>query len=176
MDSGNPCLFGPSHWYVERFDPSDVVIIPGMGCDAAAMAALKKSVIPAHDSRMVIQTAPFFLMGPRLEEVQILKDLAKYPATMIFYMALGQSELLFERLRQAFPPDMPCAVVYWAGYPELQHIVRGTIADMEKKLANEKEKFMGLLLIGRFLEGTPYEAAMKMHQSKLGQKYESDQQ
>ena len=175
LDSGNPCLFGPSHWYVEQFDPNDVVIIPGMGCDAAAMAALKKSVIPAHDSRMVIQTAPFFLMGPRLEEDQVLKDLAKYPTTMIFYMALGRSKVLFEALRQVFPLDMPCAVVYWAGYPDLQHVVRGTIADMGQKLANEKEKFMGLLLIGNFLEGKPYEAAMKMHQSRLGEKYESNQ-
>ena len=176
LDSGNPCLFGPSHWYVEQFDPNDVVIIPGMGCDAAAMAALKKSVIPAHDSRMVIQTAPFFLMGPRLEEVQILNDLARYPTTMIFYMALGRSKVLFEALRQVFPLDMPCAVVYWAGYPDLQHVVRGTIADMGQKLANEKEKFMGLLLIGNFLKGKPYEAAMKMHQSKVGEKYDSNYQ
>ena len=174
LDSGNPCLFGPSHWYIEQFDSSDVVIIPGMGCDAAAMAALKRSVIPAYDTHMVIQTAPFFLMGPRIKDAQVLKDLAKYSTTMIFYMALGQSELLFEHLKQVFPPDMPCAVVYWAGYPELQHVVRGTIADMEKKLANEKEKFMGLLFIGRFLEGKPYEAAMKIHQSKLEQKYDSD--
>ena len=36
LDSGNPCLFGPSHWYTEHFDPSDLVIIPGMGSAAAA--------------------------------------------------------------------------------------------------------------------------------------------
>ena len=29
---------------------------------------------------------------------------------------------------------------------------------------------MGLLLIGRFLEGKPYEAAMKMAQERLGKK------
>lgn len=174
LDSGNPCLFGPGHWYVEQFDPNDVVIIPGMGCDAAAMAALKKSVIPAHDTRMVIQTAPFFLMGPRLEEDQVLRDLAKYPTTMIFYMALGQSETLFPALKEVLPHDMPCVVVYWAGYPDRQRIVCGTIADMGQKLANEKDKFMGLLLIGRFLEGNPYEAAMKLHQSKLEQKYDSN--
>ncbi|MCD6306983.1 MAG: tetrapyrrole methylase [Deltaproteobacteria bacterium] len=173
LDSGNPCLFGPGHWYVEQFDPNDVVIIPGMGCDAAAMAALKKSVIPAHDTRMVIQTAPFFLMGPRLEEDQVLRDLAKYPKTMIFYMALGQSETLFPALKEVLPHDMPCVVVFWAGYPDRQRIVCGTIADMGQKLANEKDKFMGLLLIGRFLEGKPYEAAMKLHQSRLGQNYDS---
>ena len=41
LDSGNPCLFGPSHWYVEHFAQGDLVIIPGMGCDAAGMAALR---------------------------------------------------------------------------------------------------------------------------------------
>jgi len=167
LDSGNPCLFGPSHWYVEQFDPHDVVIIAGMGCDAAAMAALKKSVIPAYNTRMVVQTAPFFLVDPGLTEHQILEDLAKYPTTMIFYMALWQSERLFAALGKVFPPDMPCAVVYWAGYPDRERIVRGTVADMGQRLADEREKFMGLLLVGRFLEGKPYEAAMKLHQSKL---------
>jgi hypothetical protein len=60
---------------------------------------------------------------------------------------------------------MPCAVVYWAGYPDRQRILRGTVADMGEKLAEDKENFMGLLLIGRFLEGRPYEAAQRMLQS-----------
>ena len=161
LDSGNPCLFGPSHWYVEYFDPEDLVIIPGMGCDAVAMAALGKSVIPAHDIRFVMQTSPMFLMDYEMKDIRILKDLAKYPVTMIQYMALGKSEKLFATLGKVYPADMPCAVVYWAGDPDRQRIVRGTVADMGKKLAADKEKFMGLLFIGRFLEGKPYEAAMK---------------
>lgn len=161
LDSGNPCLFGPSHWYVEHFDPGDVVIIPGMGCDAAAMAALGKSTIPSHDTRFVMQTAPFFLTDRAMEDRQILKDLGKYATTMVLYMALGDPKKLFATLGEALPPDMPCAVVYWAGYPDRQRIVRGTVADMGDKLSKEKEKFMGLLFIGRFLEGKPYEKAMK---------------
>ena len=161
LDSGNPCLFGPSHWYVEHFDPDDLVIIPGLGCDAAAMAALGKSVIPAHDIRFVMQTSPMFLMDSEMKDIRILKDLAKHPVTMIQYMALGKSEKLFATLGKVYPADMPCAVVYWAGDPDRQRIVRGTVADMGKKLAADKEKFMGLLFIGRFLEGKPYEAAMK---------------
>ncbi len=161
LDSGNPCLFGPSHWYVESFDPEDLVIIPGMGCDAAAMAALGKSVIPAHETRFVMQTAPMFLMDSEMKDIQLLKDISKYPVTMIQYMALGKSEKLFASLGKVYPADMPCAVVYWAGDPDRQRIVRGTVADMEKKLAADKENFMGLLFIGRFLEGKPYEAAMK---------------
>ena len=167
LDSGNPCLFGPSHWYIEEFDPTDIVIIPGMGCDAAAMAVLGKSTIPAYGTRFVMQTAPMFLMDLKMEDRQILKDLSGYQTTMVIYMALRDPEKLFSNLGEVLPPDMPCAVVYWAGYPDRQRIVRGTVGDMEQKLSKEKEGFMGLLFIGRFLEGKPYEAAMKRGEKKL---------
>jgi precorrin-4 methylase len=167
LDSGNPCLYGPSHWYIEPFQPQDVIIIPGMGCDAAAMAALGKSTIPAHGSRFVMHTAPFSLMGWKMQDHRLLKDLAKYESTIILYMALWKPQEVFAALQKALPLDMPCAVVYWAGYPDRQRVVRGTVADMGEKLAADKEKFMGLLFIGRFLEGKPYEAAMKRGQKEL---------
>ena len=168
MEYGNPCLYGPSHWYVEQFDPEDVVVIPGMGCDAAAMAALKRSTIPAHDSHFVIQTSPFSLMRWGGKEQGILKDLGKYPSTMIFYMALWKQEALFKILNGGLPPETPCAVVFWAGYPEKERILRGTVGDMSEKLSKDKEKFMGLLFVGRFLEGKPYENAMIRSQKELG--------
>jgi precorrin-4 methylase len=166
LDNGNPCLFAPSHWYAEHFDPQDLVIIPGMGSDAAAMAALGKSVIPAHDTRFVILTSPAYLVNPRIRDFQILKDVSKHPTTLILYMALEAPERLFNTLAQIYPPDMPCAVVYWAGYPNRQRIVRGTVADMGKKLSDMEEKYMGLLLIGRFLEGNPYQSAMSRPRDK----------
>ena len=97
----------------------------------------------------------------------ILKDLAKYPSTLIFYMALWKQEELFKALNAILPPDMPCAVVFWAGYPEKERVLRGTITDMSDKLSKDKEKFMGLLLVGRFLNGKPYDAAMKQSQKEL---------
>jgi precorrin-4 methylase len=167
LDCGNPCLFGPSHWYVEQFKPGDVVIIPGMGSDAAAMAALGRSTIPSHDTRFVMQTAPMFLMDWAAQDRQILKDLAKYPTTMVLYMAMYEPVKLFAALGQTLPPDMPCAAVFWAGHPDRQRIVRGTVADMGEKLANDTERYMGLLFIGRFLEGKPYETAIKRADSRF---------
>lgn len=161
LDSGNPCLFAPCHWYVEQFSHEDVVIIPGMGSDAAAMAALGKSVIPAYNSRFVMQTSPFFLTGPMMEDIRLLKDIGKYETTIVLYSALANPEKLFVKLGEVLPADMPCAVVYWAGYPDKQKIVRGTVSDLGPRLAKEEEKYMGLLLIGRFLEGKPYEGAMR---------------
>ena len=56
---------------------------------------------------------------------------------------------------------MPAACVFWAGYPEKERVMKGTVGDMGPKLAKEKERFFGLLFIGRFLEGQPYEKAMR---------------
>ena len=44
---------------------------------------------------------------------------------------------------------------------EKERILRGTVADMSETLSKDKEKFMGLLFVGRFLEGKPRTSAMK---------------
>jgi precorrin-4 methylase len=84
---------------------------------------------------------------------------------MILYMAMYEPLKLFAALEKVLPPDMPCAAVFWAGYPDRERVVRGTLADMGETLSKDKERFMGLLFIGRFLEGKPYEAAIKRGQS-----------
>ena len=160
LDNGNPLLFAPCNWYLEQFDPEEVVIIPGMGSDAAALAALGKSVIPAYDTRFVIQTTPIYLLGRGMQDFKMIKDLSNYPSSMILYMALGVTESLFSILAKEYSPETPCAVVYWAGYPDKQKVVKGTIADMQEKLSRETEHYMGVLFIGRFLEGKPYLSAV----------------
>jgi precorrin-4 methylase len=156
IDSGNPCFFGPSHWYVEQFDKRDIEIIPGMGCEAAALAALGKSIIPSYDTKFVMQTSPFYL-----EDLdKTLKVLKQVPVNMVMYMIWKNPQKLFADLKKVYPADTPCAVVYWAGYPDKQYIIRGTVADMGQKISENEENNEGLLLVGRFLNGKPYEAAM----------------
>jgi precorrin-4 methylase len=161
LDNGNPMVFGPSNWYLEEFSPQETIIIPGMGSDAVALAALGKSALPAHDARFVLQSSPFYLMDHQTVGIEMLKEIAKYPSTTILYMALAMPERLFALLQQVYPPDMPCAVVYWAGYPDRQRLIKGTISDIASKISQEEEKYMGLLFIGKFLEGQPYSSAMK---------------
>lgn len=80
---------------------------------------------------------------------------------MVFYMALQNAKELFSVLKEVLPSNTPCAVVYWAGYPNRQHILHGTVADMGKKISKEKEKFMGLVLVGQFLKGKPFTEGLK---------------
>jgi precorrin-4 methylase len=174
LDSGNPCVFGPGHWYTEFFAPEDLVIIPGMGSDSAAMAVLKRSALPAHGTRFLVHTAPFYLFGrgsdismnfdpDSPEGKKAMADLAKHDHTMIIYMGLGDPVKLFKTLGRYLPADMPAACVFYAGFPGKERVTRGTVGDIGPRLAKDKERLMGLVCIGRFLEGRPYEAAMKRY-------------
>ena len=155
LDSGDPCLFGPAHWFSEGFEPQQVQFIPGVGAFSAAMAALQKSSIPAYNTRFVLQTSPFFLMGKEKSE-QVVQDLAKYPVTMVFYMGLKEMPRLIPLLKKYHPGDLPVAVVYNAGYPDKEKVVKGTLDTILDQIAAEKEKWNGLIMVGRCLQGQPY--------------------
>ncbi len=155
LESGNACVFSSSHWYTERMDPKDVVFIAGMGSDAAAMAALGASVIPAHSARFLMQSAPFVVTDD-FRDFGVLEKLAPYRPTMVFYMALRKPEPFFAALGKAFGADTPCAVVFWAGWPDKESVVRSSLAEMPAKLAKQPERYMGLLLVGDFLKPKPY--------------------
>ncbi len=156
LDYGNPCVFGPSHWYIEQLHDYNVKIVPGMGVDAVALAALGKSAIPAHDTKFVVQTSPMFLFRDEDEDCKVLELFNEHSTTLIFYMALWDTETLFMQLSKYLDRNLPCAVVYWAGDPDREKIIRGSLGEMNEKLDSEEETFMGLLLIGKFLNTEPH--------------------
>ena len=51
--------------------------------------------------------------------------------------------------------------VFWAGHADKERVMRGTVGDMGPRLAADPEHLMGLLFIGRFLEGRPYAAGVE---------------
>jgi len=161
LDSGDPCLFGPSHWFIEGFEPQQVEIIPGMGAFTAAMAALKKSSIPAYDTEFVMQTSPYFLTGNQEKGKKVVKNLAKHPTTMVFYMGIKELNNLIPVLQKYHPGDLPVAVVYNAGFPEKEKVVKGTLDNILDKTAGVKEEWLGLIIVGRCLEGKPYRSRVE---------------
>lgn len=161
LNSGDPCLFGPCHWFVEGFDPANVEIIPGVGAFSAAMAALKKSSIPAYDGRFVLQSAPSFLFdtsagAAKQKESPILKHIAQYPGTLAFYMALPKLESLVAKLKAHYSPDLPIAIVYHAGYPEKEKVVKANLQTILQETAKIDENWLGMVIVGSCLQGKPY--------------------
>ena len=149
IDGGDPCVYGPTLSYLLKgLDDRHYEVVPGIGAFNAASAALKRSVT-CDDSRFVMLTSPKSLLGDGKDaNDDILKDLSKYKTTMVFYMSLKNLSGLVSKLRTYFPPDLPFAVVYYAGYEDKERVLRSTLAEIEKDVQNMDEKWLGLVVIG----------------------------
>ena len=149
MDGGDPCIYGPSlHYLLEGLDPALFEVIPGMSALNAAGAALKTSLTPSS-ARFVLLTSPRSMFGENWEkEDDILKDLAKYDATMVWYMSIRSMERVVEKFNKYYSPDLPIAVIYYAGYPEKQKVLRSRLETILKDVREMDEKWLGLFIAG----------------------------
>lgn len=114
----------------------------------AAAAALKRS-LTCPDTRFVMLTSPQSLLGDGAEpKDDILKDLSKYKTTMVLYMSLRNMKDVAAKLRGYYPPDLPVAVVYYAGYSDKERVLRSTLARIEDDVKKTEETWLGLVVIG----------------------------
>ena len=150
MDGGDPCVYGPSlFWLLKGFDDRYLEVIPGIGAFNAASAALKRPMT-GKNTRFVMLTSPDSLFGKSYEKDDgLLQSLSRYETTMVFYMALSSADKLVERFSKYYPPDLPMAIVYYAGYPEKQMVLKTKLGTILEDLKKIDEKWMGLLIIGK---------------------------
>ena len=150
MDGGDPCVYGPSlHHLLNGFDPDLFEVIPGMGAFNAAAAALKTTVTP-DNVRFVALTSPESLFGDSDEKGDdILKDLSKYETTLVLYMSLSSMGEVADRFRKYYKPDLPIAIVYYAGYLDKEKVLRSRLGSIEKDMKDMNEKWLGLVIIGQ---------------------------
>ncbi|MFZ5448974.1 MAG: SAM-dependent methyltransferase [Thermodesulfobacteriota bacterium] len=151
LDGGDPTVFSRAFWLMEGLDESQVEIIPGVGAMTAAMAALKKAST-GGGARFVAQTAPFAFFGKN-DRDDLAREFSRQPGTLVFYMGLTQIADIVNALKKFNPGDLPVAVVYYAGYPQKEKVVKGTLDTILAKIAPEKEKWMGMIIVGRSLTG-----------------------
>lgn len=74
--------------------------------------------------------------------------------SFVFYMAVEKITLLAENLKKYFAGNLPVAVVYHVGFPEKERILQGTLGTISMLTAGEEERWMGLVIVGRCLEGS----------------------
>ncbi|MCD6184246.1 MAG: hypothetical protein J7K84_00420 [Deltaproteobacteria bacterium] len=149
LDSGDPCVYGPSlYWLLKGFDYKYLEVIPGISAFNAASAALKKPMI-GEGINFVMLTAPHSMFGRSFEKGDdLLKDLSGYNVTMVFYMAISSMDRLVEKFSKYYPPELPMAIVYYAGYSEKEKVLKSTLGKILDDLKKTDEKWMGLLIIG----------------------------
>jgi uroporphyrin-III C-methyltransferase len=154
LDGGDPTVYSRAFWLLEGLGEDQVEIIPGVGAMTAAMAALKKAST-GGGARFVAQTAPFAFFG-QSDGDDLARDLSRQPGTLVFYMGLTQIGKIVQALKKFNPGDLPVAVVYYAGYPQKEKVVKGTLDTILARVAPEKEKWMGMIIVGRCLTGPSF--------------------
>jgi len=150
MDGGDPCVYGPSlHYLLEGFDPSLFEVVPGMGAFNAAGAALKRSFTP-EDVRFVLLTSPQSLFGENWEKNDdVLKDLSKYETTMVWYMSLRSITKVVAKLKKYYASDMPIAIVYYAGYPDKEKVLKSRLENILQDVKKMDDEWLGLFILGK---------------------------
>ena len=150
LDSGDPCVYGPSlYWLLKGFDHKYLEVIPGISAFNAASSALKKTMT-GEGINFVMLTAPHSMFGSSFEKGDdLLKDLSKYNVTMVFYMAISSIDKLVEKFSRYYPPDLPMAVVYYAGYSDKEKVLKSSLGKILYDLKDTDEKWLGLLIIGQ---------------------------
>lgn len=149
MDGGDPCVYGPTLEYILKgFDDRLFEVIPGMGAVNSAAAALKRP-LTMEDTRFVMLASFESLFGEGPEPCDdLVADLAKYKTTLVLYMSIRSMETLSTRFLTHYPKDLPVAVVYFAGYPDKEKVVRGNLATISDLVKPIDEQWLGLVIVG----------------------------
>lgn len=155
LTGGDPTVYSRTFWLMEGLDDNTVEIIPGLGAITASMAALKRASTGAK-ARFVVQTSAASFFGKEDPE-DLARDLSRYNGTLVLYMGLKAIDRLVTTLKKYLPGDLPMAIVYYAGYPEKEKVVQGTLDTILSKVTPEQEKWWGMIIVGRCLETTAYE-------------------
>jgi precorrin-4/cobalt-precorrin-4 C11-methyltransferase len=124
-------------------------LTPGVPAFAAAAAAIGcELTVPEIAQSVVLTRVPG--RASRMPEGERLAAFAATGATLAIHLAIHALRDVVEELKPLYGDDCPVAVVAEASRPA-ERIVRGTLADIEEKVAAEPIERTALILVGRAL-------------------------
>ncbi|WJN58086.1 precorrin-4 C(11)-methyltransferase [Pseudomonas sp. SO81] len=155
VHSGDPSLYGAIGEQIRELRALRIPfeIIPGVTATAACAALLEAELTLPE----VAQTVIFTRYGhnspmPTGEE---LGALASHRATMAIHLGVQHLPRIVEELLPHYGADCPIAVVHRASWPD-QDWVRGTLADIEARVAEKGFRRTALILVGRVLSAEDF--------------------
>lgn len=150
LEGGDPCIFGSLRWVKQEFADDEFEVVPGISSFNVANALLKRDVADAYvadrQTRSVILTTPA-REGDRTDSIE---NLARHRSTMVFFMPREFEEKVLPELRKHYPSNTPVAIVYKAGYPGEEQVVRCTLGSFP--LQPPEQRWLRLIYIGEFLK------------------------
>lgn len=124
----------------------DYTMTPGVPSFAAAAAALKRELTIPEVAQSLVLTR----VSGRASKMPPGETLAAFGATgttLAIHLAIHTLAKIVAELSPLYGPACPVAIVVRASWPD-ERIIRGTLADIEEKLAAEPAERTALILVG----------------------------
>ena len=152
LHTGDPALYGAIDEQIRGLAERGITvrITPGVSSVFAAAAALGCELTgPGTAQSVVLTRTPGRTPMPAGEQAAAF---ARTGATLAFFLSTGKVADLMAELQDAggLAPDTPAAAVYRASWPDEQ-VVRGTLADLARKVEEAGFRRQSLILVGRAL-------------------------
>lgn len=152
IQSGDPAIYGATFEQMRLLEKEgvDYEIVPGVSSAFAAAAVLKAELTVPEVSQTVIMTrAEGRISLPPGEQLQ---DLAAHGCTLVIFLSITRmTRIVRELVQSGYAKDTPVAVVYRVGWPE-EKIIRGTLANIARKVREAKITLQALILVGPALD------------------------
>ncbi|HFQ15824.1 MAG TPA: precorrin-4 C(11)-methyltransferase, partial [Rhodobacteraceae bacterium] len=121
-------------------------IIPGVPAYAAAAAALGQELTIPEIAQSIVLTR-MSMQSTAMPGAETLENFGRTGATLAIHLAIRNLREIERQLTPHYGPDCPVAVAYRVGWPD-QMLIRGTLADIRKKVRAEKITRTALILVG----------------------------
>jgi precorrin-4/cobalt-precorrin-4 C11-methyltransferase len=149
LQSGDLAVFSALAEQLRRLDARGIpyTLTPGVPAFAAAAAALGRELTVPEVAQSVVLTR----VSGRASQMPKGESLAAFAATgatLAIHLAIHALDKIVAELIPFYGADCPVAVVAEASRPN-EKIVRGTLGDIEKKLAAAPIERTALILVGR---------------------------
>ncbi|MGZ5813838.1 MAG: precorrin-4 C(11)-methyltransferase [Xanthobacteraceae bacterium] len=148
LHSGDLSVFSAVAEQIRRLERRGIpyTLTPGVPAFAAAAALLGRELtVPAIAQSVVLTRMPG--RASAMPAGERLDAFAATGATLVLHLAIQAIDTVVAELTPRYGGDCPVAVVARATWPD-ERIVRGTLADIQSKLAAETIERTAVILVG----------------------------
>ena len=151
LHSGDLSVWSAVAEQIRRLEKHGIpyTLTPGVPAFAAAAAALGRELTIPEVAQSLVLTR----VSGRASKMPAGETLAAFGATgatLAIHLAIHAIDKIVEQLTPLYGADCPVAIVFRASWPD-ERILRGTLADIEAKLAADPIERTAIIFVGRSL-------------------------
>jgi len=154
VHSGDPSLYGAIAEQIRRLvaDGIEYEIVAGVPAYAATAAALGQELTIPGVAQSIVLTR-MSMQSTSMPPGETLETFAASGTTIVIHLAVRNMREIERQLRPHYGGDCPVVVAYRVGWPD-EKIIRGTIADIRRKVRAERITRTALIIVGPVLGDT----------------------